>query len=228
MDRFKPAMPRIPGVSSAEQETSAPTTKRERPARIAAALAAALALGAAIGWFALHGSRVGEKPSTPSRANSNGLLSSAPTAASAATTRGPDGVHVIASVQELVKPWSSKRFLFRKPFTDELVPAIVVRLPGSSGRSGGYWAFSLQAPFRRCELEFVTDLAKLSRQYSHPARYPMVADPCSGTIYDPLRLGTVPGGAWARGEVVRGAALRPPMEIEVRVQGNHLVATRME
>ena len=152
-----------------------------------------------------------------------------PGAASVTAVVPADGAADVASLQELAKPWASKKFLFRKRLTDETVPALVVRLPGgAANRSASYWAFSLQAPYGRCELEYVTALDKLAGQYGYRARHPMVGDPCSGTLYDPLRLGTVPGGAWARGEVVQGSSIRPPIAIEARVQGNHLIASQIE
>jgi hypothetical protein len=56
----------------------------------------------------------------------------------------------------------------------------------------------------------------------------MVTDPCSGMLFAPLSLGTLPGGAWAPGAGVRGSAIRPPFAIEVRVEGNRLIALRTE
>jgi hypothetical protein len=74
----------------------------------------------------------------------------------------------------------------------------------------------------------VTDLGKLASQFGYHARHPMVADPCSGTLYDPLRLGTTPDGAWARGEAVQGSSIRPPVAVQVRVEANRLVALQVE
>jgi hypothetical protein len=56
----------------------------------------------------------------------------------------------------------------------------------------------------------------------------MVASSCDGTVYDPLQMGTTPDGAWARGEVIKGMGIRPPISIEVRVQGRSIVADRIE
>ena len=99
---------------------------------------------------------------------------------------------------------------------------MVVHLP-----EGGYWAFSLEEPYGRCELEFVTDVAKLRKEYGYPASHPMVGDPCTHTVYDLLRYGSAPAGL-VRGEVVRGTAIRPPLAIEVRVEGHRVVAARTE
>ncbi len=105
---------------------------------------------------------------------------------------------------------------------------MVTRLPGAATGGAAFWAFSLQAPFGRCELEFVTDLHTLAGQYGYRANHPMVVDPCNATVYDPLRMGTLPSGAWARGEVVQGVGVRPPMGIDVHVQGDRLLASKME
>ncbi len=222
INRFKPAMPRIPGVSDSQapQENAAGAPRRS-PLRILVALAAAFAVGATMGWWMLRALRpAAPVPSASARSAS---------AASATAVVPPDGPAAVATLEELAKPWSAKQFLFRRRFTNETLPALLVRLPGRAAkRSGTYWAFSLQAPFQTCELEYVTDLGKLAEQYGYQARHPMVADPCSGTVYDPLRFGTLPGGAWARGEVVQGPGIRPPIAIEVRVQGNHLIAAQIE
>jgi hypothetical protein len=135
----------------------------------------------------------------------------------------------VAGLEELSKPWSSKKFLFHQRLSSEVVPAMVVRLPGgAANRTSSYWAFSLQAPFGRCELEYATDLSKLAQQYGYQAHHPMVANPCSSTVYDPLRLSTLPGGAWARGEAVQGPSIRPPIGVELRVEGNRLIALKVE
>ena len=56
----------------------------------------------------------------------------------------------------------------------------------------------------------------------------MVLAACDGTIYDPLRVGTSPTGAWVRGEIVHGVGIRPPLAIEIRVKGNSIFANSME
>jgi hypothetical protein len=101
---------------------------------------------------------------------------------------------------------------------------MVVHLP-----RGEYWGFSLVEPFGTCQLEFVTDLDKLKADYGYRAEHPMVGDPCNHTVYDLLRYG---GGAsnddLVRGVIVQGNGIRPPMAIEIKVQGNNVVAGRSE
>jgi len=228
-DRFKPSMPRIPGVSDnpGEPEIESRASVGNPTARLAVRLGVALVLGALVAWWALR--PAGPAPGTTSEtppASSPYLPAAVPAPVGGTPAYGSVEA---ASLQELAQPWSSKKFLFHKQSSGENIPAIVVRLPGGqSGRSASFWAFSLQAPFGRCELEYVTDLARLAREYGYQARHPMVTDACNGAIYDPLRLGTLPGGAWARGEVVQGAGIRPPVAIEVRVQGKQVVALRIE
>jgi hypothetical protein len=100
---------------------------------------------------------------------------------------------------------------------------MVIRLP-----NGELWAFSLQGPFGRCELEFVTDLATLASKYSYTASHPMVVNPCDSTVYDPLKVGALGGNTWVRGEIVQGNSLRPPISIEVKVRGQSIVADSIE
>ncbi len=231
-ERFKPAMPRIPGVSDRPAESEGRAPRRSRAVWIAGALGALL-VAAAFVWWTM---RSRATPRQPAAAQSE--PSARPAAASAAARENPASAPARAlpagevdagELRELAKPWSSKTFVIRKRLSNEPVEALVVRLPaGAANRTASYWAFSREAPFGRCELEYVTDLSKLATQYGYRAQHPMVADPCNHTVYDPLRMGTVPGGAWARGEVVQGAGLRPPVGIELRIAGQHLVATRME
>jgi len=139
------------------------------------------------------------------------------------------GPVTIATVEELEKPWSAKKFTFVKPDTLARVPAMVVRLPGIPGdQSTAYWGFSLAAPFGSCTLDYLTDLNDLATRYNYSASHPMVAAPCDGTLFDPLRMGMTPSGAWVRGEVQQGPGIRPPISIRIQVKGRSLIADRME
>ena len=230
--KFRADMPRIPGVPNQpvcadEAEVSHDSNGQIVRAAIVAGTAVVLLVG---GWWGYRATRsLPSQTETPQvEAASTPVESLLPPLPVAASVQ-PSGPVEVGAVQELARPWSSKRFLFRKRLTNETVPALVVRLPGGGSDGGGrYWGFSLQAPYGRCELELVTDLNRLASQYGYKSRYPMVGDPCTGTLYDPMRLGTAPGGAWVRGEVVSGAGLRPPIAIEIRVRGNQLLATQIE
>jgi hypothetical protein len=56
----------------------------------------------------------------------------------------------------------------------------------------------------------------------------MVGNPCSRTLYDPLKLTNLPGNVWVRGAIAQGSDLRPPLGIELKVQGKNINAVRME
>ncbi len=135
----------------------------------------------------------------------------------------------IATAAELAQPWSTKDFFFRNRLTGENIPALIIRLPGGpASQASSYWAFGLQVPFGRCQVEFITDLDKLQKDYGFRAKHPMVGDPCSRTLFDPLKIASVPGNVWVRGAVAQGSAIRPPLGIEVQVRGTDILATRME
>jgi hypothetical protein len=99
---------------------------------------------------------------------------------------------------------------------------VVVHLP-----DGVYWGFSVREPFGTCEIEYVTDLKKLQTEYNFHATHPMVGDPCNHAVFDLMKYGSGPNGL-VRGEIVSGAAVRPPVEIEMRAQDGKVVAVRME
>jgi len=136
----------------------------------------------------------------------------------------------IATIAEMSEPWSTKKFFMRNRLTGENVPALLIRLPTSSAsQANGYWAFSMNAPYGDCKLEYVKDLARLKSDYGFKgARHPMVGNPCSRTLYDPLKLSNLPGDVWVRGAIVQGSDLRPPLGIELNVQGKSIQAVRME
>ena len=134
----------------------------------------------------------------------------------------------VATISELAQPWSSKRFFFRSLTLSKYVPALIIRLPGPAAQSRSYWAFSLEAPFNQCEFEYIDDVAKLSSDYGFGAEHPMVVNPCSHTVFDPLKLKEMPGNILVRGAIVRGYDLRPPYGIEVNVSGNQIHALAME
>jgi len=134
------------------------------------------------------------------------------------------GPGTIATTDQFAKPWSAKRFLFRGPASTEEIPALVVRLP-----NGDFWGLSLREPFGTCELEYVTDLEKLKSEYNYSSDHPMVANPCSHAVYDLARYGGgAPNGGLVRGDIVSGAGVRPPLAIEIVVEGKQVRAVRME
>jgi hypothetical protein len=137
---------------------------------------------------------------------------------------------VIATVAEMAKPWSSKEFVYRDPLSVLTREAILVRLPkGSATQASGYWAFGMNAAYGNCKLEYLTDMSRLREDYGYrQGTHPMVGDPCSRSVIDPLKLSVLPGNVWVRGGVVQGVDVRPPLEIEVVVKGQNIIANRME
>ncbi|HVB56791.1 MAG TPA: hypothetical protein VNE63_10225 [Candidatus Acidoferrales bacterium] len=232
LNPFKPQEPRIPGVPAEKREKSRtqapgvvgppPSVPVYSPSRMrlaSIALTLLLALGAGFhAW--MHWS---------SRKNAPSAVESMPATAKTIAEVRPKAADapviapgVIATRAQLSKPWSSKRFYFRDPVTQQPTPAIVVRLP-----VGTFWALSLREPFGQCQLEYITDLKKLKAQYDFSASHPMAADPCNGSVFDLTRYSSGPSGL-VRGEIEKGTALRPPTAIEVRTRGNEIVAVRME
>jgi hypothetical protein len=134
----------------------------------------------------------------------------------------------VATVSELAQPWSSKRFFFRSLTLSKYVPALIIRLPGPASESKSYWAISLEAPFSQCQFAYIDNVAKLSSEYGFEAAHPMVVNPCSRAIFDPLQLKELPGNILVRGAIVQGNDLRPPYGIELRVSGNEIHAVAME
>jgi hypothetical protein len=225
-DPFKPLEPNIPGVPPAAKKSATASGPQIGEFKLSAipplAWIITAAAGIAIigGGLALHLIRAGSGEATVSHA---APLAAAPAAKPAKPKQIlPVGPGVIATTQELKQTWSAKRFLFPDSVTGQTDAAMVVRLP-----RGEYWGFSLQAPFGKCQLEYVSNLEELRRDYQFNADHPMVVNPCDHTIYDLLRYGSSNAGL-VRGDIVQGSGIRPPMAIEIRERGNAVVAVRME
>lgn len=222
-DRFKTEMPQIPGVT-----VPLPRPPRSRPSiKLVIGLLAVLVVAfLGVRWTLRprHAeSRSAEQPQieVPSPAPDPSTL------LPHATGANPG----IANVEEMAKAWSSKEFFVRNALSGENVPAILVRLPtGSPSRATSYWAFSVNAPYGNCRLEYITDVAKLRTEYGFAqAKHPMVGNPCNHTVFDPAKTTTLPGtGAIVRGAIVQGSDLRPPLGIEIQVQGKEILAIRTE
>jgi hypothetical protein len=217
---YRPEMPQIPGVvPGSPRPSSALDTKRLL--QIGPIAAIFLSIGIGIFWWVRSNQRRNAGLPAPPQEAVEPAAAVAPPPAPIAPAQDDPGA--VATTEELSKPWASKKFVFVKPFTSEQVNAMVIRLP-----DGGLWAFSLQEPYGNCELEFVTDLGKLASQYGYRAAHPMIGNPCNGTVYDPLKVGPLGGDTWARGEIVKGSGLRPPISIDVKVSGHSIIADRIE
>jgi hypothetical protein len=223
-DAFNPPQPTIPGVSkpaapapnqSATTQAS-PTQSAGLPTWITLSIAGALILVIAGVWWSRR---------TPAEEIAPAPTTDLPAAAAAPTTTAsnlPVAPGEVATTDELASTWAAKKFMFRSSNTGEPIPAMIVHLPG-----GTYWGFSLREPYGTCEMEWVTDLQKLETEYKFRAQHAMVADPCNHSVFDLSRYGTGPNGL-VRGEIKQGAAVRPPIAIEIETKGKRLLATRME
>jgi hypothetical protein len=222
-DPFRPEMPQIPGVGpDARRSRRGFSDIDSRLLLQIGGIAAAVVLigGLTFWWFKGKSSGTGESTISESKVAEQSAPTSPLPNPVAPFHAGPT---VAATVEELSKPWAAKKFTFISPITQEHIDAMVIRLPG-----GGLWAFSLQGPAGRCELEFVTDLAALASKYRYNASHPMVVSPCDSTVYDPLKVGALGGNTWVRGEIVQGSSLRPPISIEVKVRGRSIIADSIE
>lgn len=227
-DRFKAEMPTIPGVAAGK---SRPVSRGITPVQIAAGLLVLLVVILAVG-FAIRPRRtqaVAAAATAQIEVPAPKTSSPGPEPA-AADAQSPETEQVIATTLEMSKAWSSKDFLYRNPLSDWQIPAMLVRLPvGSVTQASGYWAFATNAAYGNCKLEYITDLKRLNDEFGYRrARHPMLVNPCNRAVIDPLKLSSLPGGAWVRGEIVQGTDMRPPLAIEVKVKGQKILANRME
>jgi len=222
LERFRAEMPQIPGVNHAPPSisTDANDSNKKRLAQIGGLAAVLLVVGIVFLWWIRRASP-GATGSPVSETATE--ASTPPPIAAASETAVTEGPVQAATVEELAKPWSAKQFTFVKPFTQEKLDAMVIRLPG-----GRLWAFALREPYGRCDLEFVTDMGRLAKQYGYRASHPMVASPCSSTVYDPMKVGAIGGNVFVRGEIVQGSGLRPPISIDVLEKGGSIIADRIE
>jgi len=218
-ERFKAEMPQIPGVQPGQKRQSGPPA----PLMIIAGLVIVAFAVVAIGRMVNRPHR-GATPTDPPQVEvSEPDLGNPP-------PQVPPPNHGIATVDELGKAWSSVQFDYRDPLSGDKVPALLLRLPvGSASHPGGYWAMNLKAPYNNCELEYVSDLQRLRTEYGYDAaKHPMVGNPCSRTLFDPLKMTNLPGNIWVRGAIAQGSDLRPPLGIEIKIQGKDIFAVRME
>ena len=215
--KLTPSMPRIPGVSEAPKAPRFDAKPLMGMALILAVCAAVLSV-----WL-WHQHRGKPETAVAAQATPEPAIQSPPPIDKSLDTDSD----AIGTLDELAKPWANKRFGFVDPKTHESVPAMVIHIPSSGGREL-FWAFSMNTPFSQCELQYVTDVAGLSQRYAYPVAHPMLVSDCDGTLYDPLKMATLPDGSWVRGEIVRGGGIRPPIAIQVHVRGRVLVADRIE
>jgi hypothetical protein len=224
-ERFKAQMPQIPGVPT---EGARRRGAAANPAvRMVAALVVVLLI-CILGSRLLFRPKHAEAPVTAPPPQIE-VPAPAPDPA-AALPRATSAAPEIATVTEMAKPWTSKSFFFVNQATGENVPALLIRLSsGSASQPDGYWALETNVPFGTCQFEYIIDLDRLKNDYDfRAAKHAMVGNPCSRSVFDPLKMSQIPGDFWVRGTLVQGSDVRPPMGIELKIQGKNILAVRME
>lgn len=149
-------------------------------------------------------------------------IAEGPLSQSGAPSNGPYAPGVVATEEELAKPWSSKRFTYHDPIIGTDVPAMVVHLP-----NGSYWGFSLLDPVHDCQLEYITDPDRLQSFYHFHTDHPMVGDPCNFAVFDLLQY-SGPKDAEVRGAPMNAIGVRAPIAIEIEQKGDQILATEIE
>ncbi len=218
-NRFKPEMPRIPGVNDQTPRSLIPSS-----GLIILALAI---LAVLLGGFTWHLHASAKRRLAAAAAAAKPLPDAQQPVA--VPPPPPSAPGPVATLEELARPWAAKKFICVRPDTHAAVTAMVIRLPGIAGdRSSAYWGFALTPPFGQCDLDYVTDVKELAARYGYSANHPMLAAACSGSLYDPTRMGSIGNGVWARGEVAQGPGIRPPTAIRIQVAGHSVIADRIE
>lgn len=211
---FTVAQPEIPGVP--RTKTAAAAQRQKLYALTTGGVSLVILLVVAI-WWARDSTRAGRSDPVADVA-----ASTAPVVQPVAFTPAlPVAPGQVATTDQLSRPWSTQKFTYRNTPSDSFL-AMVVRLPGNA-----YWAFSLRAPYGTCDLEFVTDTEELRSKYHFTAAHPMVVDPCAHTLYDLTKYGNGPNGL-VRGAIVAGSGVRPPLAVEVQINGRQIIASRAE
>lgn len=223
-ERFKTEMPQIPGVPTPGSRRAPATNTAIR--LVAGLLVVLLLLVLGTRWV-MRTKRVETVVAPPPQIEVPAAAPDPEAALPHATEAEPG----IATAGEMAKPWSTKEFFIRNHLTGENVPALLVRLPsGSATQPAGYWAFGMNSPYgNNCKLEYIADPTKLANEYGfRGAKHPMVGNPCSRSVFDPLKLTNLPGDVWVRGAIAQGSDLRPPFGIQVQIKGKQIQAIRME
>ena len=107
------------------------------------------------------------------------------------------------------------RFVFLCPSCGEMLVAV-------NPRNNLAHCFGCGTNFNNIDLLLACDYDFRS------AKHPMVGNPCSRSVFDPLKMSEIPGNFWVRGSQVQGSDVRPPLGIELKIQGKNILAIRTE
>ena len=222
--RFSADMPNIPGVTGAAEREEVALTGTNW-GRAAVAVGALLVLGSIGAWMMTRTTHREPEAAAIPALQPSPAVDELPARAVVHHAINNE----IGTVEQLEAPWSAKKFTYTRALNGQELPAIAIRLPGTNGHTASsYWVILLKSPFGNCPLEYISDTKEISSRFGFSANHPMIADACSNTLYDPTRMGTLPNGSWARGEIVQGAGYRPPLQIEIRIDGDKLISVRSE
>jgi hypothetical protein len=223
-ERYKAEMPSIPGVSGPGGRRSPGSVMAVKLVGGLLALLLVLVLGTRLVMRSKH---VDPPPPQPTPQIEVPAPAVDPSAAIPKVSETFPG---IATVSEMAKPWATKEFFYRNRLTGENIPALLIRLPGgSASQPAGYWALAMTSAYGNCRLEYIEDLEKLKTDYGfRPAKHPMVGNPCNRTLFDPTKMTTIPGNFLVRGAIAQGSDLRPPLGIQIKIEGKDILALRME
>jgi hypothetical protein len=224
--RFKPEMPVIPGVQGTPPSSGGPP--KLNPLLLLGIAGLVLALLIIVGVRLLSHHRPAEQAKAGPPAQID--VPPPPPDPDALLPHATEANRVIARINDFQKPWSSADFFIRNTVTGDDVPATIVRLPtGSPTQRSSYWAFSRKAIYGTCQLEYIPDLDKLHQDYGYKAAtHPLVGNPCTRVLYDPLKTTNLPGNLWIRGAIIQGSDIRPPIGVEIQIQAKNILATRTE
>jgi hypothetical protein len=221
--RFKADMPAIPGVATPAQ------VRHRNP--LLPLIVGMLFLGIVL-FFATHWFSRAARLAKPAKVEPTPQIEvpSPPPDPNSLLPHANENNPAIGDISDFAKPWTSQNFFIRSTITGENVPATLIRIPsGPANSPKGYWAFSRKSAYGDCQLEYITDMDKLVKDYDyHHATHPLVGNPCSRTLYDPLKTTNLPGNIWIQGAIVQGADIRPPLGVEIKIQGKQILAVRTE
>lgn len=146
---------------------------------------------------------------------------------------GEGGEVVVATLDELKKPWDFKYFTYELRLPEytphgaqfKAVPGAVIRLPDAAGRTveERLMVCSRICPHLGCIFNFEEDPKGVQQHCGFHPPNPAFCCPCHFSVYDPLQ---VQDGK--RGKVIAGPAPRPPFVFQFRIEGDKIIVFDME
>ena len=127
----------------------------------------------------------------------------------------------IAALSTLSELWSSAPFTLKTQASE--IPALALRVPETvpGGLSVGgrhYLAFSRVCTHQGCPVSLRRDLGTLEVAFNYRAEHPVLACPCHLSVFAPLEAG----------KAVSGPARRPLPRVQLKADGNELLAVGLE